>query len=510
MADQQTSSSPIPSRQSSRPLIGKGWIQGVALVMIFGFLVMGILVYRTYTAAMPMPDKVVTESGQVLFTGDDITRGQELYQARGLMQYGSVLGHGAYLGPDYTADYLRMATDDVADQLRAQGVADPRDRVVTEFRTNRYNPDTKTLVFTDRQAAAFGRIQNHYAAYFGENSTKYGLLPQLITDKAQIRDLTAFFAWTAWAAAAERPGHKYSYTNNWPAEQRVDNGPTAAVILWSALSLIALLGGIGIMFAIYGRWSQKVGWHSAEVSNLSFRQPGEVSLTPAQRATIWFFAIVSVLFLAQTLLGAAAEHYRADLSNFFGLDLARLLPYNLARTWHLQLALFWTAAAFLAGGIFLVPFISRREPKRQGLLAYVLLGAVAVVVFGSLICEALSIYGVIPQGRAALPAVGVPRPAAAVADPADRRHVRLDRHHLPRHARPAQRRVEDEHAVVVLLLRPGHPHLLRRRVVGQQRHPLHRRRLLAVLGGAPVGRGLPRTLHHRDGRLHVRPAGCGA
>lgn len=225
--------------------------------MIFGFLVMGILVYRTYTAAMPMPDKVVTESGQVLFTGDDITRGQELYQARGLMQYGSVLGHGAYLGPDYTADYLRMATDDVADQLRAQGVADPRDRVVTEFRTNRYNPDTKTLVFTDRQAAAFGRIQNHYAAYFGENSTKYGLLPQLITDKAQIRDLTAFFAWTAWAAAAERPGHKYSYTNNWPAEQRVDNGPTAAVILWSALSLIALLGGIGIMFAIYGRWSQR-------------------------------------------------------------------------------------------------------------------------------------------------------------------------------------------------------------------------------------------------------------
>ncbi|BCI90354.1 hypothetical protein NIIDMKKI_55600 [Mycobacterium kansasii] len=97
----------------------------MALVMIFGFLVMGILVYRTYTAAMPMPDKVVTESGQVLFTGDDITRGQELYQARGLMQYGSVLGHGAYLGPDYTADYLRMATDDVADQLRAQGVADP-------------------------------------------------------------------------------------------------------------------------------------------------------------------------------------------------------------------------------------------------------------------------------------------------------------------------------------------------------------------------------------------------
>ncbi len=134
MAAQQTA-------QSSQPLVGKGWIQGVALVMIFGFLVMGILAYRTYSASMPMPDKVVNESGQLLFTGDDITRGQELYQARGLMEYGSVLGHGAYLGPDYTAEYLRMATDDVADQLRAQGMTDPRDRVVTEFRTNRYNPE---------------------------------------------------------------------------------------------------------------------------------------------------------------------------------------------------------------------------------------------------------------------------------------------------------------------------------------------------------------------------------
>lgn len=383
---------------TSQPLIGKGWVQGVVLVMIFGFLVMGILAYRTYTASMPMPDKVVSESGGQLFTKDDITRGQELFQARGLMEYGSVLGHGAYLGPDYTAEYLRMATDDVASQWTAQGVADPRERVVAEFRENRYNPGTGTLVFTDRQARAFTDIQRHYAAYFGENSTKYGLRPRMITDKAEIHDLTSFFAWTAWASAAQRPGHIYSYTNNWPSEKRVDNGPTAPVIVWSALSLVALLGGIGILFAVYGRWSQQVGWHGEQATTLSFREPGEVSLTPAQRATIWFFAIVSVLFLAQTLVGAAAEHYRADLSTFFGLDLARILPYNLARTWHVQLALFWTAAAFLAGGIFLVPFIARREPRRQSWLAYGLLGAVAVVVFGSLITEALSIYGVIPAG----------------------------------------------------------------------------------------------------------------
>ena len=394
----QSLSSPRAGGTRSQPLIGRGWAQAVALVMIFGFFVLGVLAYRTYTASMPLPDKVVTQSGKVVFTGAEITHGQQIFQARGLQEYGSVLGHGAYLGPDYTADYLRMATNDVAAQLDAMGVADSGDRVIEEFRTNRYDEGTGTLVFTDRQAAAFENIQRHYADYFGENSTKYGLLPKLITSESDIHDLTAFFAWTAWASAAERPGHSYSYTNNWPSEPRVDNGPTGQLIVWSALSLIALLGGTGIMFAVYGRWSQKIGWHSAEAPTLSFRQPGEVTLTPAQRATIWFFAVVSVLFLIQALVGAAAEHYRADLSAFYGLDLARLLPYNLARTWHVQLALFWTAAAFLAGGIFLTPFIARREPRRQSWLVYGLLGAVAVVVFGSLISEALSIYGVIPEG----------------------------------------------------------------------------------------------------------------
>jgi nitric oxide reductase subunit B len=393
-----TEATPSQSDQRSAPLVGKGWVQGVVLVMIFGFTVMGILAFRTYAASMPMPDKVVSQSGQVLFTGAQITRGQELYQARGLQEYGSVLGHGAYLGPDYTADYLRMAADNVADQLQAQGAADVHGRLVEQFRTNRYDAGSKTLTFTDEQARAFDDIQRHYAAYFGEDSTKYGLLPRMVTDPAEIHDLTAFFAWTAWASSAQRPGHDYSYTNNWPSEQRVDNGPTAQLIVWSVLSLVVLLGGIGVMFAIYGRWSQKVGWHGDETSTLSFRQPGEVSLTKSQRAAIWIFAIVAVLFLAQTMLGGAVEHYRADLAQFYGIDLAKVLPYNLARTWHVQLSLFWTAAAFLAGGIFLVPFIARREPRRQSWLVYGLLGALVLVVAGSLISEALSIYGVVGEG----------------------------------------------------------------------------------------------------------------
>src|SRR5215469_8719791 len=107
---------------------------------------------------------------------------------------------------------------------------------------------------------------------------------------------------------------------------------------------------------------------------------------------------MAILFVLQTLVGGASEHYRAELSNFFGIDLAKVLPYNMARTWHLQLALFWVVTSFLAAGIFLVPMITGREPRGQHLLSYALLGALAVVVFGSLIGEYAGVFGWIQRG----------------------------------------------------------------------------------------------------------------
>ena len=364
--------------------------------MVFGFAVMGFLAIRTYTDSMPQPKQVVSEQGEVVFTSAEITRGQQTFVRRGLQQYGSVMGHGGYLGPDYTADYLRRSSELVLDDLTNSGIQDPQGALVEMMRTNRYDKTTGDLVFTDLQIEAFSDVEAHYAAYFGAPTTRYGLIPNAITNPTDIREITAFVAWTAWASAAERPGHDYSYTNNWPAEPLVDNAPTADVIVWSALSLISLMVALGALFGLYGRWSHKMGWQQQgqETKALSFRQPGEVAVTPAQSATAWFFLVVAVMFLGQAFLGAAIEHYRVDLSSFFGIDLARILPFNLARTWHVQLSLLWTAASFLAAGIFLAPYISGREPKRQHWLAYSLLGALAVVIVGSFVGEALSIFGV--------------------------------------------------------------------------------------------------------------------
>jgi len=378
-------------------LISKGWIQAVALVMLFGFFIMGLLAYRTYTDEPPIPAQVVDANGKVLFTGQDITAGQEIFLKNGLMEYGSIFGHGAYLGPDFTADYLHRAAEMAVDYYGGTSSDAARQRTIDDFKTNRYDRATGVLIYSAAQTDAFQKLTAYYAGFFGTPTTKFGLRPNAITDPEKIRQLTAFFSWSAWAASALRPNKDYSYTNNWPPESLVGNHATAETILWSVLSLVALLGGIGLLLAAFGRWNF-LGWHGREEQRILFRPPDEVMLTPAQRSCAWFFFVMALLFFLQTLLGGATQHYRAELSDFFGFDLGRVLPFNIARTWHLQLAIFWVATSFLAAGIFLVPMITGREPRGQSWLSYSLLGALAVVVFGSLAGEYAGISGWIQNG----------------------------------------------------------------------------------------------------------------
>jgi len=373
-------------------LISHGWVQAVAIVMIFGFTVMGMLAYRTYTGEPPIPARVSDDSGHVLFTRGDILAGQAVFLRNGLMEYGSIFGHGAYLGPDFTADYLHRAALSVMEFYGGESSDRAKLQTVADFKNNRYDSSANTLIYTPAQAHAFEQLRGYYGEFFGEPTTKYGLRPNAIRDPEHIRQLTAFFSWSAWASAALRPGEQYSYTNNWPPEPLVENRATADAIVWSVLSLIALLGGIGLLFAAFGRWNF-LGWHGREQQTVSFRPPNQVLLTPAQRACAWFFLVMGLLFLLQTLAGGASQHYRAEISNFFGIDLARLLPFNIARTWHLQLAIFWVSTSYLAAGIFLAPMIAGREPRGQHVLAYSLLGALVIVVFGSLFGEYAGIEG---------------------------------------------------------------------------------------------------------------------
>src|SRR5215216_5942073 len=231
-------------------LVSRGWVQAVALVVLFGFFVLGLLAYRAYSGQPPIPERVVESGGgDVVFTGEDITAGQGVFLRNGLMQYGSIFGHGAYLGPDFTADYLRRSALSVRESYGGEGSDRAAVSTVEDFKENRYDSESRTLEFSAAQATAFGELRGYYEDYFGEPSTRYGLRPEAIRDPEEIRQLTSYFAWTAWAAAALRPGLDYTYTNNWPPEPLVENEPTGEVVVWSVISLVALLGGIGLLFA---------------------------------------------------------------------------------------------------------------------------------------------------------------------------------------------------------------------------------------------------------------------
>ena len=383
-----------PAVASSRAklLVSKAWIQWAALVVLFGFFILGLLAYRTYAAGPPIPVVVVSEDGTVVFSGDEIKKGQRVFLRAGLMEFGSVFGHGAYLGPDFTADYLRRSALSVTETYEHSDERNVAARVISDFRTNRYDPASGTLRFTAAQAKAFADVEHHYVEFFAKPATETGVHVKGMEGPADVHALTSFFAWTAWVASAERPGKNYSYTNNWPAEPLVRNQPTAAALVYSMISLAVLLGGSGLLFAAFGRWDF-LGWHQRDQTRLVFKRPRDVELTPAQRACAWFFFVMAALFLVQVMVGGVTQHYRADLSSFFGVDLATVLPYNLARTWHVQLSILWVSTSFLAAGIFLVPLISGHEPRNQHVLAYGLLGALVVVVVGSLTGEFCGIHG---------------------------------------------------------------------------------------------------------------------
>ena len=192
--------------------------------------------------------------------------------------------------------------------------------------------------YSAAQAAAFEELRRHYAEFFASHD-RYGLRPSSDRlTREQIRQLTAFFSWSAWAASARRPGPRLLLHQQlaargrwWPTSRR------ANVVVWSVLSLIALLGGHRPAVRSV-RPLELPRLARARAADAVLPSPGEVALTPAQRATAYFFLTMAGLFLIQTLMGGASQHYRAELGDFFGIDLAQLLPYNLARTWHVQLA----------------------------------------------------------------------------------------------------------------------------------------------------------------------------
>ncbi|WP_269494487.1 nitric-oxide reductase large subunit [Castellaniella sp. S9] len=385
------------------------WTLIGVLAVTFGLL--GWMGKEVYNQAPPIPQQVVTASGKVLMTQEDVLKGQSAWQSAGGMTVGSIWGHGAYQAPDWTADWLHreltawldLASRELAGVSYAQLDGDSQmvlqHRLKEEYRKNTFDEASGTMMVSERRAQAMAQTAAYYDKLFGDDpalrpSRESFAMKEATLPSAQARAyLGDFFFWTAWAAATERPGMSATYTNNWPHEPLIDNVPTAENVVWSIISVIVLIVGVGLLV-----W----GWAFIHRDHVDEPAPArdpilQIQLTPSQRALGKYLFLVVALFVAQIFIGGFTAHYTVEGQTFYGVNVSEWLPYSLVRTWHIQAALFWIATGFLAAGLFLAPIINGgKDPKFQKLGVDILFWALILVVVGSFSGNFLSIAHIMP------------------------------------------------------------------------------------------------------------------
>ncbi|WP_436417446.1 nitric-oxide reductase large subunit [Petrimonas sulfuriphila] len=367
----------------------------IALLLVVGISFAVLLFYgnQIYQKAPPVPEQVVDESGNVLFTGSNIKDGQNVWQSMGGQEVGTVWGHGAYVAPDWTADYLhreaqyllnKWAGGDFDSQSSEQKALLER-RLQIFLRKNTYDKATKTLTLAAERIEAFEHNKAHYTSLFMNDPaldklrSDYAIPKNAIKDESRMEKMAQFFFWASWACVTERPGESITYTHNWPNDAQIGNVPTGDLVIWTGFSIIMLLIGIGILVFVQARTQQE------EVLKPVNDPLMNQVVTPSMRATKKYFWIVNILILAQVMLGILTAHYGVEGDALYGIDIASFLPYSITRTWHVQIAIFWIASAWLATGLYIAPSLSGRDPKFQKLGVNVLFVALLIVVAGSLI-----------------------------------------------------------------------------------------------------------------------------
>jgi nitric oxide reductase subunit B len=392
------------------------WI--VSVISVLGLVFMG---QQTYSGAPPVPT-FKSAGGEYIITADEIMKGQEVFHLRGLMNYGSFWGDGAERGPDFTAETLHLLTVAMkgyyAEQIKPGSVTqDDRlrnwkfdisdydqgaieTRIKKELHVNTFDEETNMVTLNEAQVEVFEQVIEYYTRMFNDPSFPEAFHPtKYITSEEDLRNLSSFFFWGAWTSAANRPGDNYSYTSNWPYDPAAGNEPPQTLMMWSFLSILILLAGIMIVLYVYGQMRTMPG------SPFDMK-PGKQILTtpdleagyvrPTQRATYKFFALAVVMFGVQVVAGILSA---MDFAGPFAHQLAGVLPFNVLRSYHTLLQIYWFFMMWVGYTIFFLPRLAK-VPDGQEILINILFGMCVAVGLGGVFGVYLGQTGVI-TGQAA-------------------------------------------------------------------------------------------------------------
>lgn len=369
----------------------------LAIICVLSFSVLGWVGTEIYLKAPPIPTQVINTEGAVLFSEGQVQRGQEAWLSAGGQQMGSVWGHGSYLAPDWSADWLHREAIALRSILAKQAYgkefallsigqqAELNAKLKNEMRQNTYDSKRGVITFSKERAQAINEVTKHYISVFGNDPAfdalreQYAMKKNSLKDPVDLQALPAFIFWSSWAAATDRPGETdLSYTSNWPHEPLVGNTPTAGTGIWSIASIILMIAAIAGMIFFHSSHKEEDDPVPPKNDPLFDLKP-----TPSMKATKKYFYVVIGLILAQVGMGVITAHYAVEGQSFFGFPLAEILPFTVSRTIHTQFAVLWIATAWLATGLYIAPAISGHEPKYQKLGVDVLFYALLFIVVGS-------------------------------------------------------------------------------------------------------------------------------
>jgi nitric oxide reductase subunit B len=368
-----------------------------ALIALFvaNLVAMSIGAWLSREKAPPIPEKILDSDGKTIVTADQIRLGKKAFQANGLMNHGSILGNGSYFGVDLTADALELKAEyireyyarergaDSFEKLEADERAGVAEQAEREFDTDA--PEGPFARYSAAEAYAHRRIREEYVERYYEGDPDRGVPEEFVNSADEAEWIADFACWTAWMAHTDRPGSDHSYTNDWPYVPGTGNRPTGQVLVWSTISLVLLIAGGGA-----GAWA----YHAFDFAEpatevVDIPSPDSVSITPTQYAAAWYVPVAGALFVAQTLVGALLAHYYVERTGFYGIgdalgiDIVSLLPFSVGRTWHINLAILWITALWLAGGLFLPGLFTDRDPPLQAAATAGLLAVLVATTIGA-------------------------------------------------------------------------------------------------------------------------------
>ena len=371
--------------------------KALVTVFVFNLIVMGAGALYSAQQVPPIPQEVVGPDGGNVATESQVKAGKVAFQKNGLMNHGSILGNGAYYGVDYTADALGLKVEFMreyyAEERYGTGYTDldsaqqgSVDSLVRDDLDESFEDGSETIEYSAAEAFAHRQVREEYVQRYHEGSPGRGVPADFVGSVEEARRFADFALWTAWISHTDRPGSDSSFTNEWPYEPAAGNTPSGATMVWSVISMVLLVGAVGIGVFLY----KSVELPEPKIEGLEIPPPDEISLTPSQRAATRFIPLAGVLFTLQVLLGGLLAHYYVERHAFFGVEevfgvrIIEAFPFALAKTFHLDLGILWIAALWLGAGLFLPPLLTNHEPDRQRTYIHVLLGALVVAAVGGL------------------------------------------------------------------------------------------------------------------------------